>query len=114
MIAPAFTHLSTAVLAATTQPTPMPTVDPKDVTPGPVGFAAIFLVAVLAILLIVDMARRVRRVEYRNRVAEERGAGGDDSSSSDPRPGAQAPDHGDGAGPDGNDPSQGSSPSSER
>ncbi|MGO3884838.1 MAG: hypothetical protein ACTJHU_00950 [Mycetocola sp.] len=79
------------VVASTAVPTPVPTVDPKDVTPGPVGFAAIFIVAVLAILLIVDMARRVRRVEYRNRVSEDRAAASSPADASSPTAGSSAP-----------------------
>lgn len=45
-------------------------VDPNLVTPGIAGFIAIALVTVAAILLIIDMSRRVRRVRYRGEVRE--------------------------------------------
>lgn len=70
-------------------------VDPNLVTPGIAGFIAIALVTVAAILLVVDMARRVRRVRYRGEVRErleaeaaeaaearEAGAAGADGSAS--------------------------------
>ncbi len=47
-----------------------PGFDPNTVTPGVVGFFAIALVAIAAILLMVDMARRIRRVRYRGEVRE--------------------------------------------
>ena len=52
-------------------PTPSPT--PTDfnedtVTPGWLGFTAIFFVAVLVVVLIVDMVRRIRRLRYREEV----------------------------------------------
>lgn len=45
-------------------------VDPELVTPGIAGFVAIALVTVAAILLIIDMSRRVRRVRYRGELRE--------------------------------------------
>ena len=53
--------------------TPMPTptgVDADDVTPGVWGFAVVFLIAIVAVLLIIDMQRRVRRVNYRAEIDE--------------------------------------------
>ena len=35
-----------------------------DVSPGPVGFLATFLIVVVTVVLIVDMVRRIRRVRY--------------------------------------------------
>ncbi len=59
-------------------------VDPNSVTPGVEGFIAIAVVTVLAILLIIDMSRRVRRVRYRGEVRErleaERAAALDDEA----------------------------------
>lgn len=46
-------------------------VDESLVTPGVVGFVVSLLVAVGAILLILDMMRRVRRVRYRGEVREQ-------------------------------------------
>ncbi|TFD00661.1 hypothetical protein E3T25_13285 [Cryobacterium sandaracinum] len=62
MLAP----LVSIVLAAT----PPPEFDPNTVTPGPEGFVAIALVAVGAVLLAMDMARRVRRNTYRAEIQE--------------------------------------------
>jgi membrane protein YdbS with pleckstrin-like domain len=56
-------------LVATPVPTPTG-VDANDVTPGVWGFAIIFLIAVVAVLLIIDMQRRVRRVNYRSEIDE--------------------------------------------
>lgn len=47
-----------------------PEVDPNSVTPGPVGFAAIFLVAAATVLLGFDMVRRIRRTTYRAEIQE--------------------------------------------
>jgi hypothetical protein len=46
-------------------------VDPTLVTPGVVGFLAIAVITIAAILLILDMTRRVRRVRYRGEVREQ-------------------------------------------
>ncbi|WP_460775048.1 hypothetical protein [Microbacterium sp. GXF7504] len=46
-------------------------VDPDLVTPGPWGFAIIALLAVVVILLVVDMLRRIRRARYRSEIREE-------------------------------------------
>ena len=40
-------------------------VDPETLSPGPVGFVAIALVAVLTIFLLFDMVRRLRKVNMR-------------------------------------------------
>ena len=56
-------------LAAT--PTPSMTVNPDDVTPGVIGFAAIGVAAVLVIFLAIDMLRRIRRAQYRVDVNEQ-------------------------------------------
>ncbi|MCR2784359.1 MULTISPECIES: hypothetical protein [unclassified Microbacterium] len=52
-------------------PTPVSTVDPDLVTPGPWGFAAILFIALAVTLLVWDMLRRVRRGRYRAEVREE-------------------------------------------
>lgn len=58
-------------LAAVT-PSPAPSIPAEDVTtPGPWGFIAFFGVAVVVVLLIIDMTRRVRRVRYRAEVNEK-------------------------------------------
>jgi hypothetical protein len=57
---------SLIVLAATSTPSPSSTTPNADlVTPGVWGFLITFLVAVAAVLLIMDMMRRVRRLRYR-------------------------------------------------
>jgi hypothetical protein len=62
----------------TPSPYPQYTGDPNLVTPGVIGFLAIAFIAILTVLLLVDMTRRVRRVRYRAEIndkldAEERG-----------------------------------------
>lgn len=52
-------------------PTPTPTVDPDNVTPGVAGFIAIAVVAIAVVLLLVDMLRRIRRARYRSEVGED-------------------------------------------
>jgi hypothetical protein len=46
------------------------TPDPDTVTPGPIGFLAIFFVAVAVVLLGLDMVRRIRRTTYRAEIQE--------------------------------------------
>jgi hypothetical protein len=45
--------------------TPPPEFNPDTVTPGPWGFFAIFFVAAVTLLLGMDLARRIRRTNYR-------------------------------------------------
>ena len=45
--------------------------DPNAVTPGVIGFFAIFFIAVATVLLVLDMTRRVRRTRYRGEVREQ-------------------------------------------
>ena len=52
------------------QNSPGSDLDPNTVTPGPIGFAAIFLVAAATILLGFDMVRRIRRTTYRAEIKE--------------------------------------------
>jgi hypothetical protein len=59
-----------AVLAATPSPSPTSAVPDVDVTPGVAGFIAIAVVAVVTILLLVDMTRRIRRTRYRAEIRE--------------------------------------------
>ena len=58
-------HVQT-VLAAT--PTPRPGFDTNTVTPGVAGFLITFGVAAVALLLILDMTRRIRRTRYREEI----------------------------------------------
>ncbi|MBF4618820.1 hypothetical protein ITJ44_12140 [Clavibacter sp. VKM Ac-2873] len=60
-------RLATAV-TTTPSPTPSAEFDPDTVSPGPVGFLAIFFVAVMVLLLMVDMTRRIRRTRYREEI----------------------------------------------
>lgn len=53
--------------------------DPNDVTPGVEGFVITFIVMAVVLLLVLDMVRRIRRVNYRAEAqerldAEERAA----------------------------------------
>lgn len=41
------------------------TIDPELVSPGPVGFFATILVAGLTLVLLLDMVRRMRKVNMR-------------------------------------------------
>lgn len=45
--------------------------DPNLVTPGVVGFIVTFAIALITVLLVVDMVRRIRRVRYRAAVQED-------------------------------------------
>ena len=62
--------LTLASVSPSPSPSPSPSFDPEAVSPGPVGFAAIALLAFAAILLIWDMMRRFRRARYRAEVRE--------------------------------------------
>ena len=60
-------------LAVTPAPeeTLAPGVDPKDVTPGLLGFLLTLFLVIAIIFLIRDMTKRIRRVRYREQVATE-------------------------------------------
>jgi hypothetical protein len=45
--------------------------DPNDVTPGVEGFVITFIVMAIVVLLVLDMVRRIRRVNYRAEVREQ-------------------------------------------
>jgi hypothetical protein len=45
--------------------------DPDLVTPGVIGFVITFAIALITVLLVIDMVRRIRRVRYRAAVQEE-------------------------------------------
>ncbi|MFB2584330.1 hypothetical protein [Herbiconiux liukaitaii] len=76
------------------------TPDPDTVTPGVVGFIATFFVAGVTVLLVIDMVRRVRRVNYRAQVREQleaevaardgAGAGGAVGAAGAPEPAGSA------------------------
>ncbi len=54
-------------------PTPTETTDPANTfySPGTVGFLAVAFISGAAILIILDMVRRVRRVRYRAEIQEK-------------------------------------------
>ena len=60
-------HIQT-VLAATPAPSPTPGFDQTTVTPGVAGFLITFGVAAVALLLALDMTRRIRRTRYREEI----------------------------------------------
>jgi hypothetical protein len=68
-VSPLFAALS----AVAPSPTPFPdyTGDPNLITPGVIGFIAIFLVALVTVFLLIDMNRRIRRTRYREEVREK-------------------------------------------
>jgi hypothetical protein len=69
--------------------TTLPTkVDPTLVTPGVWGFVITAGIMILAILLIIDMVRRIRRVNYR---AEIRQRLEDEAAAASGDPGAASP-----------------------
>jgi len=55
-------------MAATPSPKPF---DENTVTPGWQGFAVIFVIGVIVIVLIFDMTRRIRRAKYRGEIREQ-------------------------------------------
>lgn len=57
-------------LAATPTPTPSLNIDANDVTPGPAGFLIVAVIAAAVFLLIFDMLRRIRRVNYKAEINE--------------------------------------------
>jgi hypothetical protein len=85
------------LIAAVPTPAPTPTsnVDADAVTPGVWGFVVTAAIGVLVILLIVDMIRRLRRLNYRAQIrarleaeqaagagpARDSGTTGDDDSA---------------------------------
>ncbi|MCC3280116.1 hypothetical protein LJ754_13245 [Arthrobacter sp. zg-Y40] len=60
-------------LAVTPAPdeTLAPGVDPKDVTPGLLGFIFTLFMVIAIVFLIRDMTKRIRRVRYREQLATE-------------------------------------------
>ncbi|PPF45614.1 hypothetical protein C5C41_01040 [Rathayibacter sp. AY1E9] len=58
------------VLASTTVPTPGPEFNEDTVTPGLFGFITMLVIALAAVLLALDMVRRVRRTTYTAQVKE--------------------------------------------
>lgn len=60
-----------------------PDFDPNTVTPGVIGFFAIFLIAAVTVLIVLDMNRRVRRTRYREEVRDKLAAERAASEASD-------------------------------
>ncbi|HEY5224680.1 MAG TPA: hypothetical protein VIJ18_16735 [Microbacteriaceae bacterium] len=61
---------ATLGLWAAATSTPAPKVPNANlVTPGVWGFLVIFLIAIVTILLVIDMTRRIRRTSYREEIA---------------------------------------------
>lgn len=61
--------LPALVRAATQEPSDE--FDPDTVTPGIWGFVLTFVIMVVVVLLVLDMVRRIRRVNYRAEVREQ-------------------------------------------
>ena len=63
--------------------TPTPSANPAETfySPGTLGFIFTFVMAGLAILLIFDMVRRMRRVRYRAEIQEKLAAEAADSGA---------------------------------
>lgn len=99
MIAAGWNTVTDAAWRLATTPSPTPTLDPNDVTPGPAGFFVVALLAAVVFLLIFDMLRRIRRVNHKAEISErlqaelaerDQAAAGTDSDAgptADPRPG---------------------------
>ena len=52
-------------------PAPDETIDPNIVTPGVIGFILTIGLAIAVVLLIIDMTRRIRRINYRAQANEK-------------------------------------------
>ena len=83
--------LASYVIVWIADPTPSPvpafTGDVDTITPGVLGFVAIFVIALATVLLLLDMTRRVRRVRYRAEVQEQLAAEAAASGLPSPAPG---------------------------
>ena len=66
-----FTSLVTVWADSTPTPLPAYEGDVNLITPGVVGFAVTFLIALATVFLLRDMTRRVRGVRYRGEVREQ-------------------------------------------
>jgi hypothetical protein len=51
-------------------PAPDEDFDPNVVTPGVIGFVLTFALAIVVVLLVIDMTRRIRRITYRAQANE--------------------------------------------
>lgn len=62
-----------ALVAGAPSPTPSPgEAAALDVSPGLPGFLALFALAVVVALLVVDMTKRIRGLRYRAEIAQRR------------------------------------------
>jgi hypothetical protein len=65
-------HVIWTIVAASPTPAPSPSdFDTDTVTPGVWGFVLTIAVILAVVVLIVDMVRRIRRVNYRAQVREQ-------------------------------------------
>ena len=75
MIAATVLEAAHVALIRAAEATPVPTTPPEfnedTVTPGLFGFVTMFVIALAAVLLALDMVRRVRRTTYRAQVNEQ-------------------------------------------
>lgn len=83
------------------------------VSPGLPGFIAMFLLAAVVVLLAIDMTRRIRRLQARERVAERHRL--EDEAAQAERdaaaePGGEGPEHEPGEAPDHEKPGGGADP----
>lgn len=100
-----WTTVTDAVWRLASTPTPSLDIDANDVTPGPAGFFIVALLAAVVFLLIFDMVRRIRRVNYRSEINERLQAELDERNSSPEDGNGPA-----GEGPDGESPPGGIRP----
>jgi hypothetical protein len=71
-------------------PSPSPEFDEDLVTPGIWGFAITLAVMVAVVLLIIDMTRRIRRVNYRAQVRDQLAA--EEAAAAGEKPDREKPD----------------------
>lgn len=65
------TNLIHSALIRAATGTPKPDFNEDSVTPGWIGFAVTFLIAVAVVFLCIDLVRRIRRVRYRGEIREQ-------------------------------------------
>jgi len=82
-------HVIVWIADPTPSPVPAFTGDEDTITPGVLGFVAIFVVALATVFLLLDMTRRVRRVRYRAEVQEQLAAEASESATPTPEDSSQ-------------------------